>query len=180
MNHTHKHFGFGYGATVAGIAVAVMLMGLTPAAEAQPAGFAPVPVSLPSSTLTSNQTVTAAAHIPIDVPPGCIAYLQPSMSAAGSSTPTNVTFSFSETLDGIVWTPATTYPLTATTGLNSTNPVTPIIVLGTNLPCKMISLDQISTTQTNVVTLTGAKILFIPTTTSYVVLPGAANGGIIR
>src|ERR1035437_7961495 len=129
MNNTHKHFGFGYGVTAlvaVVIAVLGMLMGLTPAAEAQPAGLLPRALVLPSSTLTSNQTVTATVHHWVDVPPGCIAYLQPAMVAgAGTS---NVVFSFNQSLDDIVSTP--TPLLTATVALTGTNALAPIVALG--------------------------------------------------
>ena len=136
-------------------------------------------VNLTGLTTASNSTVQATAHHAIDVPPGCVMYLQPLLSAAGVGTSNN-TFSFSGTLDGITWTTATNpYPVTAVMPCTGTTPNSQVVAVGTNLPYRMVSFDALTTTQTNVVTVTSLKVLFVPASPHYAI-PIGAGGGVIR
>jgi len=144
----------------------------------------PVPLQVQSVNLTgltaaSNSTVQATGHHAIDVPPGCVMYLQPLLSAAGVGTSNN-TFSFSGTLDGITWTTATNpYPVTAVMPCTGTTPNSQVVAVGTNLPYRMVSFDALTTTQTNVVTVTSLRVLFVPASPHYAIPIGTA-GSVIR
>ena len=144
----------------------------------------PVPLQTQAVNLTglataSSGTVQATAHHAIDVPPGCVMYLQPLLSAAGVGTSNN-TFSFSGTLDGITWTTATNpYPVTAVMPCTGTTPNSQVVAVGTNLPYRMVSFDALTTTQTNVVTVTSLKVLFVPASPHYAIPIGTA-GSVIR
>ena len=160
---------------------ASMVVGLAlPALGETPVALQVQAVNLSTlGTVNSNATVQATVHHPIAVPPGCTMVIQPLLSAAGVGT-SNTTFSFSGTLDGITWTTATNpYPVTASLPCNGTNLTSAVVAVATNLPYRMVSLDAITTTQTNPVTVKGIKVLFLPTSVHYGV-PLELQGGVIR
>ena len=164
---------------VAVVTVALLGLGVATVYADTPVPLQTQAVNLTGLATASNSTVQATAHHAIDVPPGCVMYLQPLLSAVGVGTSNN-TFSFSGTLDGSTWTTATNpYPVTAVMPCTGTTPNSQVVAVGTNLPYRMVSFDALTTTQTNVVTVTSMKVLFVPASPHYAI-PIGTGGGVIR
>ena len=122
------------------------------AAQWQAAG---INVAAALATVASNSTSGPTnAGTPFLVPQNVGMTIEALFTAAGVGT-SNVIFSFNATADGTNWT--TTLPLSFTNSCNGSN----VAVVGWNYftalqldPWQKIRLDQISTTQTNAVTIT--------------------------
>ena len=60
-----------------------------------------------------------------------------------------------------------------------TTPTSQVVAVGTNLPYRMVSFDALTTTQTNLVTVSSMKVLFLPVSPHYAI-PIGTGGGVIR
>lgn len=130
------------------------------AADAPPVPFYDTPNFTNSIASGGTSTRPNSAHVPIDIPPRSIWIMQATLYGANAGT-SNTVAKFNTTLKGESgWT--TTASHTATFTMNGTNPVTAIVIIGTNIPARFASLDQWTTTQTNAVTVTNIVHAFLP------------------
>lgn len=144
------------------LTVAIAAVALTPSTQAQTVDVSYVQPGLRTLLLftnsVSNATVTATTRTKLNVPPHAIPAIQTTYFAANPGT-SNLVIGFSSSLDGVNWGTTRTY---VTNALSGTNVLVTVNILGTNLPARFIAIDSIGTTQTNLVTLTNASLVFFP------------------
>jgi hypothetical protein len=109
------------------------------------------------ANITTNSTLL---HRPIDIPPKTIVILQTAMTSADVGT-SNVVFGFNHSMDSLNW--KNDLASTATVACVGSNvTVVAHTILGTNLLTRFLSFEQLTSRQTNVVTISAANLIFIP------------------
>lgn len=109
------------------------------------------------ANITTNSTTL---HRPIDIPPNTIVVLQTVITPADVGT-SNVVFGFNHSQDSSFW--KNDLATTATVACVASNVTTVThTILGTNILTRFISLESITSRQTNVVTVSEANIIFFP------------------
>lgn len=106
----------------------------------------------------SAATTTAAGHNSFDVVPNAVLSFQSTILGADAGT-SNVTFYFNLSNDGKNWT--TDYPYSVIMAANATTAATYAKPVATNPPARFMSLDRISTPQTNVI-VTNGILVWVP------------------
>lgn len=113
-----------------------------------------------SLLILSNATVNSTASAPLPVTPNAdlAGWLSAVAANAGTS---NLITGFNFTPDNVLY--STTLPLSITNALNGTNPTVAFFIINrTNFAgVKSIRWDRTSTTQTNLVTVTGITFRFL-------------------
>jgi hypothetical protein len=112
-----------------------------------------------SNTLPALGNITNAVKRPIDVPAKSVVVFFLTIGGQNIGT-SNIVFSFNGSLDGQNWT--TTFPFSMTGATAGTNAYKQILILGTNLPARFISLDSISSTSTNAISVSNVTYVFFP------------------
>jgi hypothetical protein len=143
---------------VAGIVAllsAVALVGI--AASVSPAALNTTPLF--TNTVSSNSTATATVERPFPVDAGKVLAMQATFWAADTGT-SNLVLNLNGSDDSVNFT--TTALKSPTFTLDGTNHTTAIVIVGTNIPARFLSLDSMSTTQTNDVTVTNVFHIWLP------------------
>lgn len=114
-------------------------------------------VATGGANITTNSTLL---HRPIDIPPKTIVVLATTITPADVGT-SNVVFGFNQSMDAVNW--RSDLATTATVACVASNvTTTSFTILGTNLLARFLSLESVTSRQTNVVTISDARLVFFP------------------
>lgn len=143
--------------------VALTFIATPPPAKAAlaPAGVSAAPYGywdLWTNTITTGASITNSAHPAMDINPGMVLVIFPTVVTTNAST-SNVVFSFRTSLDGANWSSGFTY--SGSIPLNGTTTNQTPVIIGTNLIGRFIAFDKVdAATALQTVTLVGDKLPF--------------------